>query len=186
MRRNSGFTIMELLVAMTISTIVLAAIYSAYMSQQRSYEVTEEVSALQQNLRAAMYRLSREIRMAGYDPRGKASVGFHNVTTSGQSSIEISWDGADGSNPNGTGEDPEEHIVYQLSGSNLQRQIGSGGFMTIAESISGVSFTFRDGNGNPTNLDFRVRSVDIVLDGTSEDGHERQLTNRVYCRNMGL
>jgi type IV pilus assembly protein PilW len=48
--------------------IVLSAIYITYSYQSKSYVAQEHISEMQQNLRAAMYMLSRDLRMAGYDP----------------------------------------------------------------------------------------------------------------------
>ncbi|MGD8388858.1 MAG: prepilin-type N-terminal cleavage/methylation domain-containing protein, partial [Desulfobacteraceae bacterium] len=67
-RQEAGFTLMELLVAVTLSLIAMAAIYSAYVTQQRAYETTQDVTAIQQNLRAGMYFLEKDLRMAGSDP----------------------------------------------------------------------------------------------------------------------
>ena len=44
MKREKGFTLVELLVAMVIGLVVMSAIYSTYISQQRSSETMEEVS----------------------------------------------------------------------------------------------------------------------------------------------
>ena len=55
--RESGFTLVELLVAMVISLVVMGGIYSTYHSQQKSYLVQEQVAAMQQNLRSAMYNM---------------------------------------------------------------------------------------------------------------------------------
>jgi type IV pilus assembly protein PilW len=63
-----GFTLIELTVAIAIASAVLAAIYSVFMIQQRT-QVSEQVAVdMQQTLRAAMYLVERDIRMAGYDP----------------------------------------------------------------------------------------------------------------------
>ena len=74
MRLNKGFTLVEILVAIAIAGVVMAGIYSAYSSQQRSYIVQEQVAGMQQNLRASMDLMEREIRMAGYDPTGCAGA----------------------------------------------------------------------------------------------------------------
>ena len=71
-RNTNGFTLIEILVALVLSIIVMAAIYSTFHSQQKSYMVQEQVAAMQQNLRAAMFYMEREIRMAGCDPTRKA------------------------------------------------------------------------------------------------------------------
>ncbi|MDH3345443.1 MAG: prepilin-type N-terminal cleavage/methylation domain-containing protein, partial [Desulfobacteraceae bacterium] len=52
---NQGVTLIELMIAMTIFLLVLGAIYSTFQSQHKSYLMQEEVAAMQQNIRAAMY-----------------------------------------------------------------------------------------------------------------------------------
>src|SRR3989339_279506 len=79
--REMGFTLVELLVSMAIAGIVMASIYSSYYSQQKAYVIQEQVAGMQQNLRAAMYHLERDIRMAGYDPTGKAGSGIITATS---------------------------------------------------------------------------------------------------------
>jgi len=68
LNNKKAFTLIELLLALAISGVVMAGVYSAYYSQQKSYITQEQVAAMQQNLRAAMYIIQREIRMAGCDP----------------------------------------------------------------------------------------------------------------------
>lgn len=71
-----GFTLVELMIAMVIAGIVLAAIYQAYRSQQKVYITQQMVIEMQQNARSAMTLMKREIRMAGYKPA--ASDGIDN------------------------------------------------------------------------------------------------------------
>ena len=75
-RYESGFTLMELMIAMAISVVVMAAIYEVYLSQQKAYTTQQMVIEMQQNARAAMSLMKREIRMAGYKPA--ASDGIDN------------------------------------------------------------------------------------------------------------
>jgi type IV pilus assembly protein PilW len=58
---RSGFTLVELLVAMAISTIVLTLIYQVYRTQLRTHTTQQELVEMQQNLRAALYLTEREI-----------------------------------------------------------------------------------------------------------------------------
>ncbi len=180
---GSGFTLAELLVAMTITGVLMAAIYSAYMSQKKSYKIQSDTAAVQQNLRAAMYYLQREVRMAGYNPRGTASVGFTNISSSTQSNISFSWD----ANENGTYDAATELISYRYNAGigTLERQVGTSGWQVVAEKITGASFTFLDSSGNPTMIAGNVRSVNIALTA-SEGTHSRQLSCEVVCRNIGL
>jgi prepilin-type N-terminal cleavage/methylation domain-containing protein len=66
LRKNEGVTLIELLVAMAISAILIAAIYRTFISQQKTYTVQEQVVDMQQNVRVAINRMMREIRMAGF------------------------------------------------------------------------------------------------------------------------
>ncbi len=56
------------MVSMVISSLVIAGVYGVYTIQQRSYTVQEQVSEMQQRIRAAVDFMSREMRVAGYDP----------------------------------------------------------------------------------------------------------------------
>jgi prepilin-type N-terminal cleavage/methylation domain-containing protein len=68
MRRNKkGFTLIELMVAMAISTVVMGAIYSVYTAQTKSARTQQMIVEMHQNIRAAMFLLEKDIRMAGFD-----------------------------------------------------------------------------------------------------------------------
>jgi len=66
MGKEKGFTLVELLVAMAISGIVVAAVYTAFVTQQKSYTVQNQVAETQQNARVGLDLIAREVRMAGY------------------------------------------------------------------------------------------------------------------------
>ncbi len=57
---------MELLVAMTISVVVMAAIYGTFKSQEDAFVIQDQVTAMQQNLRGARYTITRDLQMVGY------------------------------------------------------------------------------------------------------------------------
>ncbi len=68
--RAAGFSLIELLIAMAIGLVVLGAMYSVFTIQNKTFGSQEQYVEMQQNVRAAMDMISREIRMAGYDPAG--------------------------------------------------------------------------------------------------------------------
>ena len=74
MKNNRGFTLVETMIAVAIFGIVMAGIYQTYDSQQKTYIVQEQIIDMQQNHRTAIYFLGQELRMAGYDPSGKADA----------------------------------------------------------------------------------------------------------------
>ncbi len=61
-----GVTLIELLVALVISAILIAGIYRVFISTQRSYTVQDQVVEMQQNVRAAINKMMREIRMVNF------------------------------------------------------------------------------------------------------------------------
>ncbi|MEI9479160.1 MAG: prepilin-type N-terminal cleavage/methylation domain-containing protein, partial [Deltaproteobacteria bacterium] len=66
LKKNRGLTLIELMVALVISTILIAAIYRTFIRQQKTYTVQEQVVDMQQNARVSISRMMDEIRMAGF------------------------------------------------------------------------------------------------------------------------
>lgn len=61
-----GLSLLELLIAMAISGFVAAAAYTIFQSSGSAARVSENVTAVQMNLRTAMDVMSRDIRQAGF------------------------------------------------------------------------------------------------------------------------
>lgn len=61
---KKGFTLVELMIAMVISLIVLAGIYNVFISSNRSYFIQESITDMQQNERASIEFMARELRNA--------------------------------------------------------------------------------------------------------------------------
>lgn len=64
--KESGFTLVELLISMTIGLIILTALSSTFLMQRKIYDVQEQIVEMVQTARAAIDMMTREIRMAGY------------------------------------------------------------------------------------------------------------------------
>lgn len=60
-----GFTMIEVLISMTITVIVMGAVFGLLTRGQRSFEREPEVADLQQSARTALDRVSRDILQAG-------------------------------------------------------------------------------------------------------------------------
>ena len=72
--QNSGFTLLELMVAMVIAILVLGSIFQTYRSHLKARSAQQMVIAMQQNARTAMLLMKRELRMAGYRPAATDGV----------------------------------------------------------------------------------------------------------------
>jgi type IV pilus assembly protein PilW len=212
--KEQGFTIVELLVAMAVSLLALGAIYSTFQSQHKSYLMQEEVAAMQQNMRAAMYHIQREIRMAGCDPTGNAGAG---IVTANADSIKFTEDVrgvSDGSDPNGDIDDPNEDITYNLDdsdGDGVDDELDRNN-QTVAQNIDALNFVYLDADGNQTATLTDIRSVEItivartgralratkdnnlyknqqgdtILGAQNDNFSRKRLTTFIKCRNLGL
>ena len=88
MGKQAGFTIIELLVAVALGLVILAGLFRTFKVQHDTYVVQDQVSAMQQNLRAAMYMITRDLQMAGY------------YTNFDRNNRQLDWNDLDGdSNP---------------------------------------------------------------------------------------
>ena len=65
-RPEAGFTLVELLIAIAISGIVLAAVFSLFVYQNRAYIQQSDLARNQAQLRSALQAMSRDVRLAGY------------------------------------------------------------------------------------------------------------------------
>jgi prepilin-type N-terminal cleavage/methylation domain-containing protein len=63
---NHGFTLVEMLVVMAIFGLVMAGLYTIFVSSNRLYLAQEEIVGAQQEARTALEIIGRQIRMAGY------------------------------------------------------------------------------------------------------------------------
>ncbi len=64
--KTAGFTLVELMVAITISLIILAAVSSLFVSSKKTYTTQDRLARVQENGRFAMQFITRDLRMAGY------------------------------------------------------------------------------------------------------------------------
>ena len=200
MHRDQGFTLIELMIAMVISLIVMSTIYSVYYSQQKSYVAQEQVAMMQQNLRAAMNIMTRDIRMAGYDPTGAYNTGITEAE-SGSLTFTMLND------ESGT----TKAIRYFKDSDNLKKDSGGGG-QVVAEGIEALDFVYLNVSGTTTSSLTEIRSIqatmvartvrpdqgyndsneyknqqNVVILPTPDDGYRRRvLTREIKCRNLGL
>lgn len=65
-RRERGFTIVEVMIAMTLSLIVIAGVLAVMYSSKVTYAESERVARLQESGRAAVELMLRDLRGAGF------------------------------------------------------------------------------------------------------------------------
>ncbi len=110
-KSEKGFTLIEYLVSMLLTSIIMGAVYSVFRVQTHSTKVQENRLEAQEYSRAVLDMMVREIRNAGYAPTGAACAG---VDTANAQTLKFQYD----ANANGTctlaGIDNNESIEYKF------------------------------------------------------------------------
>jgi type II secretory pathway pseudopilin PulG len=198
---NTGFSLVELLMALATSMIVLAAIYSVFTITNKNMTTQNVTANVQQSLRTAIGLMARDIRLAGLDPVDTDNFGIEEAS---QTKIRFTQDSIDPgiSDFNGVVDETNfEQITYDLDLEHhqiLQTLYETGASPNSAVLISNIkdpsSFTYLDADGNDlgnpvVDLD-RIRTVVISITVEEPAGRNepvsRTLTRKVECRNRGF
>lgn len=91
LEKDRGITLVELLVALVVSSLLLAAIYRTFIAGQKIYVVQDQVVEMQQNLRTTFDKMTDEIMMAGF---GNVSMLLPAGVTIGGTTYNnlVNWD----------------------------------------------------------------------------------------------
>ena len=194
---QNGFSLIEMLFAMAIFLIILAAITSAFISQRKSYNVQEQMTEMTQSARAAMEMLSTEIRQAGRNPANIS--GFVGIPYSA-SQLQLFTD-LDG---DGNTSDPNENVIYIYDSANLRINRNDVNTDNVAqpfsESIQGHTVKYFEGDGVTEVLsaddNSKIRQIEIKIvvrtsepdpDYSTNNGYRTfTLTSRITPINLGL
>ena len=192
---QKGFTLIELVVSIALSLIIIMVLITIFFIQRTAFDHQQHISGLQQNIRAAMDMMTREIKMAGYDPAGTIT-GFNGIIYD-TSQIRILAD-LDGSGT--TTSNSNEDITYRYYDENdadypleLKRKTGSGGsFQPFTEDIKAFTFSYLDANGAATTTSSGIRQVQITITGRTARPHPvygymyGTLTSVITPKNLGF
>ncbi len=188
---NNGFTFIELMVSIVISMLVMAGLYALFRSGNEIYVSQEQIVDVRQNIRAALTMVTRDIRMAGFDPARNASCA--GIDSANATSLHVRYD-YDG---NGLCDDLSDwDYRYDQQGSAFVAGIPEeDDLQTLVDTISFMEFayTLSDGSttANPSDASM-IRMVSIHVCGKILGAYSGKYdmpicyNATVRCRNMGL
>ncbi len=168
--RNSGFTLVELMIAMTMSLIVLSSALGFFGLSSKASSDAIQMARVGYDMRSAMDLMVGDLRRAGYwsQSQNMMTSGATNPFTSGENDIVIggatgestsscitySWDfEADGVVHDGSGSEVSDRFGFRLKGGNLEMRRGGTGALNCDEGdwilvnderstvITGLSFS---------------------------------------------
>jgi hypothetical protein len=177
---------------MALGLVVLGAILTVFVNQNQTNAAQQEIAYAQQNVRAAMDLMVREIRNAGYDPLGN---GFEVIPLATAVSIQIR---SDIDVQDGTPDDANEDVTYGVNASDQLERNGT----RIVDFVDNLEFgyvladgTMLDPPGAPLTAGQRgdIRAVIIRFavrtENPAPDTGEfrvRSMETGTRIRNMGF
>jgi len=154
LRGQDGFTLVELMVAMSIFLLILVGIFQVFDPSRNAYQVSERKLGVQQNARVAMDRMARQIRMTGYFPENVDSDTTNNLFNSVQVATESALSVAGDLDTTGA----SNAYTFCLDNQGLKRVRGvigaAGSYICasgelMAESVTALRFAYFDSANNP-------------------------------------
>jgi len=163
-----GFTLAEFLVAIALVGLIMTGLLTLMMTSNQTYLTGSNQIEAQQAARVALARMVREIRGAGYNPKGALCLPVTNcpiVGAPGKGGLDSTALMIQNDTDNDGVFEATEHIAYTLNGTDLQRQdfAVDAAPQTIVGGIQWLEFKYLDQNGVETKKVEDVRSVQISL-----------------------
>ena len=184
---TGGFTVTELVLALAIMMMVMAAIVSLLISLNRVYAAQNVIAGVQQVTRAGINIMTRNIRLAGLNPLKINRIGILEASvnkirfqhdTNGSGTIEIGQD---------------EDIAYLLNGNHQlirQKDGNSRSNKSLVDHVSDLTFKYVDRNNEETSILDEIHTVEISLTVREPAGKDkfisRTYSTRVICRNLSF
>jgi type IV pilus assembly protein PilW len=203
-----GFTLVEMVMALAISSIVLAAVYSVFTIANKNFTTQNAAANVQQNLRTAIGLMARDIRLAGLDPTDSDNFG---IAFASETAIRFTVDSIDSSinDFNGIVDEANfEEITYDFQ--NSQEQVvqtlyegkPSENTAVLIRNIEDLKFDYYDAENTnlidaglspprvPNDKLADIRTVEISVTHWESAGRDkmvsRTLKRRVECRNLAF
>ncbi|MCX5739608.1 MAG: PilW family protein [Proteobacteria bacterium] len=153
--RKSGFTLVEMMVAVGILGVVVAGAMQTFVVQNHAYTVVDETTEAQQNLRAISYLLERDLRVTSFMlPEGSAACGIDN--TNAPDTLYVT----DSEPINPVGQSSAGLYATILSGYSAADTLQT--LVVNKVTLDGQAYFDNDANGTPDS-DFRIGGGAIVF-----------------------
>ena len=192
-KNQAGLTLIEILIALVITTIVLAGLYTAYSLVAKQFVQQTERGNIYNSGRNLITIISRDLRMAGFQHYDN-SASITNPIDSSCEQICIVYDIDDGSSYQ------RRKITYYVEEEEMYRKIEkeAGGNYTVldeyknkddtllAEFVKQLKFTFYDKDGNSSSSFSKDThsTVEVEITMKIKDNVDDTFSTDVFLRNI--
>lgn len=183
--RQSGLTLVEILVALTIGLVVLTGVVGVLIANRQTYRTSEALARMQENARFSFEILGRSIRAAGGNPCGAYKLA--NVLKNRSTAWWADWSNAirgfEGGNADHDSQFP------QATGSGPAARIaGTDALITLASSLD-TGLPIIDHNPSAAQLKINtnahgLKDGDIVIACDTKQSAIFQITNASPSNNV--
>ncbi len=158
---QQGLTLVEILVAMTISLVLLAGVVQILVGSKASYRINEAQSRLQENGRFALQMMAKDVRMAGFwGCLGNNTQVANNLNLPG-GNVNPALGGITGTEGGAGTPRPADSVTFQ--------GVVGGGLPVISHNVAAASIT--------TNVNNELAQGDFFLVGDCRRVDLLQITN---------
>lgn len=186
-KRQGGFSLIELMIAMTITLLLLGVLTAALSGIQKEYNYQRPRMEALHNANTAMDTIVRVLRMAGTKPPSCTSLTVTALTPSVPDAngyytklrIQTDWNPADCA-LTGT----EEDVTYSVSNSTLYEDAAN--TKAFVDKINALRFKFYNSSNtlitDPVTNSSQVSFVQIEIDTTPVNGSSTTIKSAVQLR----
>lgn len=189
---SAGFTLVEMMIAVSILGIVLAGVLGLVLGAQNEYVRQRDVNRSQDALRTAETVITTALRSARADPYETGGA-LLDPDPSGDGAFDDLRVVSDFNPADGDMDDPLEDVQFRVDSDSLKARWEAGGsFEVLAHPVESLGFTWYDGNdavissaGSVESDAVKVRVELRANRGPASSAPDR-LESWVHLRNSGV
>jgi len=179
-KKALGFSLIEVMIAITLGLILMSAVLAVFMSSKRTYSSSEAMSRSQESARFGSQFVARELRMAGYASLDTDGVVSRTVKFPADSTFATAGQvitGVDQSGGTGTIKAATDSVTYRYTGGNASSVRDCLGATVASGTIVNVTLFVSDdnellcqvGSGTATALIDGIDNMQLLY-GVDTDG----------------
>lgn len=154
--RGPSFIVVSMLMALAIGGLFIGSLIYFFVTQPRFSDAEDSRRDMVQNARIALEVMSRELRMAGYNPTGASFDGLAYAPTHLHIRADLNGDGET------NGPDEDIRYTYEAATQQIVRR-DRAGQEPLAENIQAFTFAYLDQDGQPTTVSAHIRQIRLTV-----------------------